>query len=199
MCPARRAAAAADDAGAEAEPAAGVLGVVLGRELLGERPALVVGRQAQVAVGRERHAGSGGGQPLEVRRQARRRNAVDAEGVRAQAAGARGPPSSIVSPERSLPSPSVTSERTTGSAGRLRRREGRRGLANRVVRLGENQVHAGLGEKARLGAVLPRAGRRRRARGPAGSSPRAARASRRRRLPAREPRRPGGRAGPPAP
>src|SRR5205809_4232134 len=74
-----RAAAAADDARAESEPPRGLVDVRLGRQLLGEPPAVLVLRKTQVAVREKRRTPTHLGEPLEISRQPLARGAVDAE------------------------------------------------------------------------------------------------------------------------
>ena len=135
-----------------ASRASGVLRVVLGRELFGEGPALFVGGKPEIAVGRERHARSGRRQTLEVRRKARGRHAIDAEGVRSER---QERPSRVLDrlarEEPALPVRDEGQDRR--HAGRLRGRQRGGGFANRVVGLREDQIHAGVGQETRPGAV----------------------------------------------
>ena len=170
----------------EREPAGGVLRVVVGRELLGERPARPVGGKPQVPIGRERGPREPPPRAARGRREARGRHAVDRRARPERSGRSARTASSIGSPERSRPSPSVTSESDDRQPGRLSRRGPRRRLRGPCCASRRGSGPRPLSARNRACAPCSRSpAPRRRARGPAGSSPRAARGSRRRGPPAR--------------
>jgi hypothetical protein len=126
--------------------------VLLG-QLFCKGPALLVRWEPQVAVRRQKHVRRGGGQPLEIRGQTRGGHAVDAESIRLEEKEGAGCLRNRLAREK--PALSVSDERQNGRNARSLRGCERRGrLADRVVRLGENQVDTRLGEEARLRPVL---------------------------------------------